>query len=110
MQNAIESELVAAASILDTGAIVIARGLTYSAAQHVIDGAGVYGLTLDRAIDALECVIVVTPRTHADVAASVVHTSDTVKTVNIRTIAAAPAAHEAPFDVKVYRISGGVGR
>ena len=110
MENLPLADVVASASIADNGAVITARGCTYSAAQHVIDTAGIYGLILDRAIDALECVVIVTPRTHADVAASVVHTSDTIKTINVRTIAAAPAVHDAPFDVNVYRISGGPGR
>ena len=105
MQNAIETEVVAAGSVAQNGTAVITRG-----AAPARTGAGVYTLTLDRDIDAAECVVHVTPRTTPDIAPSVVQTSDTIKTVNMRTIAAAPAAADCEFDFVITRISGGVGR
>lgn len=105
MASKILSDVVAAGSVAADGSVVVCRG-----AVPAKTGAGVYTLTLDEAIDAIECVVTVTPRTTPDIAPSVVQTSDTVKTVNMRTIAAGPVAADCAFDFKVERISGGVGR
>jgi len=55
-------------------------------------GVGVYTITLDRAIDETECAVIVTVGVGAGAATDlhprVVHTSDTVKTVTIETLAA----------------------
>jgi hypothetical protein len=105
MSNKIYAETIAAGSVAADGTAVVCRG-----AAPAKTGAGVYTLTLDEAIDALECVVHVTPRTTADIVPSVVQTSDSVKTVNMRTVAAAPAAADCAFDFEVRRISGGTGR
>jgi hypothetical protein len=103
------SELVAAGSVAADGSVVIARGFTSVAAGHA---AGIYPLTLDQQIDAAECVVQVTPRTTANIAPSVVQTTDIIKTVNMTTIetGAGRVAADCAFDVAVWRISGGAGR
>lgn len=66
-------------------------------------GAGVYQLTLDEAVDATECSILVTFRgaaLAADLSVSVEHTSDSVKTVHIT---AAGVATAQAFDFAVLR-------
>jgi hypothetical protein len=112
MNDQIESEIVANGSVGADGTIVVARGFTYSAAAHTADTAGIYNLVLDRACNSAECVVQVTPRTTEGIAFSTVHTSDTVKQVNARTIDAhgAIAPADCAFDVTVVRNSGGVGR
>jgi hypothetical protein len=102
MASKILADIVAAGSVDAAGAAVSVRG-----AAVATTGAGVYTITLDEQVDSTECAVLVTPRTTADIAASVVQTSDTVKTVNMRTIAAAPGASNCAFDFLVVRTSGG---
>ena len=70
-------------------------------------GAGVYTLTLDRAVAADQCIILVQGQT-ADQDVSVAHTSTTVKTLSF---AATPggAAGNADFFFAVYKVAGGGG-
>lgn len=63
--------------------------------------AGVYTITLDRPADEAECVTLVTPRT-VGLIGSVVHTSDTVKTVTFAT--AAGVNTDTAFDFAVFRM------
>jgi len=66
--------------------------------------AGIYTLTLDEAADADACCIQITPRgTGTPVVAEVVHTSDTVKTVNLFDSATGAAATDHDFDFLVLR-------
>lgn len=101
--NNVLCEAEAGGSIGSDASTVCARGCSV-----VTGGTGIYTVTLDKALDAGECVILVTPRTAASTAASVVHTSTTVKTINMRVIDAvgSHAAVAAAFDFLVLRISG----
>jgi hypothetical protein len=107
MQNNVETEVVAAGSVAANGTVVFARGGTLARS-----GAGIYTITLDKELAAAESAILVTSRTTPDVAFSVTHTSNLVKTINGTKIGAAGdhAATDCPFDVLCYRVSGGAGR
>lgn len=65
-------------------------------------GVGDFTFTLDRALDATESVILVTPLT-ADVIPQVVHTSDTAKQIVM--INGAGAAIEANVAIGVWRVA-----
>lgn len=83
-----------------TGAAVVARGCVTART-----GVGVYTVTLDRDCDAADCVIQATLRGGAiNGGILVTHTSDTVKTVNTSTAA---AAADRDFDISVFRIAAG---
>lgn len=62
-------------------------------------GAGVYPITLDQGCDSAESSVRVTPRKATFASATVVHTSDTVKTVH--TFNAAGVATDSDFDFLV---------
>ncbi len=86
------------------GSVVGASGASASGNQFVTPartGAGVYTLTLTEPIDAAECVILATLRTGAlNANIHVVHTSDTVKTVNT---GLAAVATDEDFDYVIIR-------
>jgi hypothetical protein len=107
MQNLALGEIIAAGSVAANGTAVVARGFA-----PATTGNGVYTITLDRLCNVAECVVQVTPRTTGSVAPSVVHTTDTVKTVHLDLIGAigAHTPTNCPFDIVVYRVSGGAGR
>ncbi len=95
--------LVAAASVVaGTGAATVARGCVTART-----GAGVYTVTLDQALDAADGVCMATVRGANPVALQVVHTSDTVKTVNGLALAAGQAATDADFDFVAFRVANG---
>ena len=66
---------------------------------------GVNELTLQEPVDATQCAILVTARGATPGFAHVVHTSDTVKTVNM--VDAAGAAQATAFDFAVLRTPAG---
>lgn len=100
------ADLVAAGSVAADGSSVNCRG-----AAPATTGTGVYTVTLDRLADATESLVLVTPRTTADIAASVVHTSATVKTINFKTITTGGGvAANCAFDFAVIRLQAGTGR
>ena len=98
-------ELIAAGSCGSNGTAVVARGCAFART-----GTGVYTVTLDKLLGAADALCFVTPRTTGDIAASLVHTTDTVKTVNMRSIIATPAAADCAFDVAIFRLANGTGR
>lgn len=79
-------------------AITTARGCTATKT-----GVGDYNVTLDRGADVTQCAAVGVNAT-ADQSIYVVHTSDTVKQVLIRTIAGVPAAADGNFDFLLFRL------
>lgn len=85
----------AAGSVGADGVAVWAAGFA-----SATTGAGVYTITLDEALDATECAVLVTPRTTAQLTVAVVHTSDTVKTINFLLVA---SATNGAFDVLVIK-------
>lgn len=90
------SELAAFARVAANGTALSARGVATATT-----GTGVYTLTLNEGIDALECHVSVTPDTTLE--SGVVHTSDTVKTVSFLDNAA--AATDSIFSAQIFRIS-----
>jgi hypothetical protein len=67
-------------------------------------GAGVYTVTLDEPSDSAACAILVTMRTGGiPCVAQVVHTSDTVKTINVFDSATGGVATDSAFDFLVLR-------
>lgn len=91
--------LASAAGFFQRGAVVTRPGAAHS---------GIYTITLDRAIDADQSVILVQQET-ADMHLTVAHTSDTAKAVTCRTIAAGPAAEDCVFEFQVWKVAGGGG-
>jgi len=87
-------------SVSAAGARVSGAGFAAAAT-----GTGVYTLTLDQPVDAAECAILVTARGATPGFAHVVHTSDTVKTVNM--VDAAGAAQDTAFDFAVLNCPAG---
>ena len=81
-----------------TFAITAQRGCTASKT-----GTGDYNVTLDRGADETQCCVAPIVRS-ADVAAYVVHTSDTVKQILLRSISGTPAAADGNFEVMVHRL------
>lgn len=95
--------LEAAASVVGaTGAATVARGCVTART-----GAGVYTITLDRALDASECLVACSVRGAANVALKVVHTDDLIKTVSSVALAAGQAATDSDFDFAIFRIAAG---
>jgi len=90
------------------GSVNGTTGLAVAGAGFVAaGGAGVYTITLDQAVDATECAILVTgrgPAAAADGTFTVTQTSDTVKTVNYTEAGVAAAAD---FDFLVLRCPQG---
>lgn len=66
-------------------------------------GAGAYNLTVTEAIDANDCVCIVTVRGATTLETALAHTSDTVKAVALTSNAG--AATDAPFDVVIFRVN-----
>lgn len=103
--SAIDRKLILAAGAfagsLAGGAVAICERGAAVARTNV----GIYTITLDRPIDQRECVVMVTPGPGAaaatDLHPRVVHTSDTVKTVTIETLAAG-ADVDADFSWAVF--------
>ncbi len=95
------SALWAAGSISGAGVVVKQKGCVLART-----GVGIFTMTLDRDLDAADCVITVTPRGGAGNANSqVAHTSDTVKGI---TMFVGAVATDVGFDVLAWKI-GDVG-
>lgn len=93
-------------SIINALGSVLAAGpeLWTAGAACARTGAGVYTLTLDEAADAAACAVQITPRgAGTPVVAQVVHTSDTVKTVNLFDSATGATPTDSDFDFLVLR-------
>lgn len=83
----VQGQVWAAAHVNADATVQFVRGCT------VADGGvGIYTITLDKEIDAAECVLIATPRQGVDHTAVVVDTSDAVKTVRTYDGAAGAAA------------------
>lgn len=82
-----------------TGALVSGAGFTPARTAK-----GVYTLTLDQAVDATECSVLVTERGAVGNIFSVAQTSDTVKTVNA--FDNAGVAIDSDFDFVLLRAPG----
>lgn len=110
MMNPYLNELVAsgrvAADGTTTGAGFFSRGCVVALPGGA--GTGIYTITLDRAVDADQSTIRVQCET-ADHHLTVAHTTDLVKTVTSRTIAAAPAAADSIFEFSIWKTAGGGG-
>lgn len=83
-----------------SGAGFFARGCVVARSA-----AGIYTITLDRQLDASNCVAVFTPETAA-IGCVFAHTSDSVKTVTWETYAAG-ADTDCQFSFALYRVAGG---
>ncbi len=83
-----------------TGAAICGAGATPARTA-----AGIYTLTLDQGCDASACTVQCTPRgTGTPVVFEVVHTSDTVKTINVFDAATGAAATDHDFDYEVKKL------
>jgi hypothetical protein len=89
------------------GSVAAAGTAVWSAGAAVASGgAGIYTLTLDDDADAEECAVVATLRGATSGVLRVVHTSDTVKTVNTFAVDGTTASAR-DFDFMVIRAPGG---
>lgn len=94
--------------VVACGRVTGATGATIGASGATIarTGAGVYTLTLpDGGADGTQCAVLAMPcaATAVPLGFEVVHTSDTVKTITVRTSAAGNAATDSDFNFIVVR-------
>lgn len=104
MPNQNFSDIAVVATGRVTGATGAAVGTSGAATART--GAGVYTLTLsDGGIDGTQCVIMAMPcaATAVPLGFEVVHTSDTVKTISVRTSAAGNALTDSDFNFLIAR-------
>lgn len=96
-------------AVIAAGRVTGATGATIGASGATIarTGVGVYTLTLpDGGVDGTQCMVLAMPcaATAVPLGFEVVHTSDTVKTITVRTSAAGNAATDSDFNFILARL------